>query len=145
MNPRRKRRSAGVPVFARVPGWIIGDGIYAKLSLKARVLLPVLYLHANHEERKLWPFARTLAEESGLSRRHIGLAKKELFGAGLLVYDWNVRGETHTIWMAEGGAFRFQLSPESEKYMMSQVPVTRGLEGYDLLGRDVHPLGQEGV
>lgn len=141
----KKKRRGGVPEFARVPGWVVGEGIYAKLSFKSRILLPVLYLHANRDERKVWCFVKTLSEETGLARRHVGLAKKELYKAGLLLYDFGQKGERHTIWMAGEGAFRFHLKRESADYLRSVQPTTRGLEGCDAVDPGQGPIVHEEV
>lgn len=131
MNNSRRRRG-GVPEFARVPGWLVSADIFSRLTPKSKALLVVFYLHARKDDRKTWCAMDTLCAEAGISRRHVGLAKKELFLEGVIYYDVQLKGKPHAIWMATDAPYCFRPDPEDKDYIRSQRSTTKGLEGYDI-------------
>lgn len=114
------------PQFARVPGWIIKSGLFARLSFKACVLVTVLYGYASKEQRKAWPKVATLCCLTGISRTHVWLAKRELAREGLLCFT-RVHQEhpRHPMWMAGERPFDFAVNTEGPEFAAYRRQLTR--------------------
>lgn len=114
------------PDFAPVPGWIIASRLFARLSWKAKALLTVLYGFASRHQRKAWPSVSTLCHLTGISRSHVGLAKRELVREGVLCFAWAPRRQGgHWVWMAREGPFDFAVDTAGPEFAEYRSTLTR--------------------
>lgn len=105
--------------FSRVPGWLIESGLFASITPKEKALVVILYFHAKYPHGKAWCKIATLCKEAGLSRKHLGLAKKLLAQRGVLCFCYGrTAGSAHDIWMARSRIYDFAVDTRSPRFKL---------------------------
>ena len=72
--------------FAIVPGWIFASGTWSRLSRAALAVYPVMCLHTNQKDRGCWPSVSRVRSLTGLSRRAVQIALRNLEQEGAIIH-----------------------------------------------------------